>query len=207
MAQTTKKKTIKQPIKEVAKVDEVEYLSCTELVDGKEITAKFRKEVPYLVWKLFFKHMYTGDNYNAARVLLINQYVKEEGKDSILDDEGTLYQFIAFIMSEYVNFPEMVLYRYDETEKGKELAKKHVLPIYTLEVGGNTLYIRGLKINEYSEIFNKVTNDPLGAWDYVYNNMVIEKTESIDRSSELYAACHSVPSQLLNIKKSDLKKK
>lgn len=183
-----------------------EYIVFTQEAEGITYEAKFKKEIQYLIWKLFFGHMYKQDTYNAARVLIVNQYVVEKDKPSILDDEGLVYLFIADIMGEFINLPEVNLYKTDETKEYKKIAAKHTENVYTLDVGKDVLYIRGLKMNEYSTLFNTITTDPLEAWTYIYNNLVVHKDVELDRNSPEYAACHSVPSSLLNMKQNILKK-
>lgn len=196
---------------EMFKSDEVkadDYFVFEQEADGIKYVAKFKKTVSYLVWKIFFQHMYAQDNYTAARTLIVNQYVKELDSPSILDDEGLIVLFIGDILSEFVNFPMVMLYKEDTSEEFKKIQREHsTIKLYTLEIGKDVFYVRGLRTNEYSKLFNSVTKDPLSAWTYVYENMIIHKEVNLKRNTVEYASGHSVPSLLLNMKQNTLKKK
>jgi len=185
-----------------------EYHVFEQIADGITHTARFKKTVSYLIWKQFFKYMYAQDNYNAARVLIINQYVKEKDTPSIVDDEGLIVLFIGDILSAFVNFPMVMLYKEDSSDEFKKIQSEHSsIKLYTLEIGKDVFYLRGLRTNEYSKLFNSVTKDPLDAWTYVYENMIIHKDVNLKRNTIEYASGHSVPSLLLNMKQNILKKK
>jgi hypothetical protein len=201
-------KKVKEAIEGTSNVEVKSYLSIPTKIKGELVELKFNNP-SRLVYSNVFQDLAKQNYYDAIDSIIMNCYIKSNDID-LVNNEPLKMSLTTELMRLFFTFKEVVINAVYLGEKYKELYKellfKHKF-VFHIRVGEDKeFFLKPLEKEDYKAIFNQVIKSPLGALNYIFNNLFLGG-DDIMNDTPSFVSCFLIPDFLLKYKEEDIKKK
>lgn len=171
--------------------------------------AEFDEKVSKATYKTVINKIISGDNFSGLEIMFKHQYIQPTDLTvtNLKSDEFFQERALFFedLILNFLNFSDVIVYSENTTEEYISLCNKYNAKLITIDLGTKTLYLKPLNRVVFGTLFNHSATNPFDAWEYVYEELIIEESK-IDKNSMEYISGFKVVDVLLEIKTNNLKK-